>query len=317
MRGHLKKAAAVTVGTKWGRASACRAMVTDRFRGRDAAEGGLLSRIRLHFGLLANSKNAAGLIATIQWLALRLMGRLDLPQPRAWRLRPRQVRRALQVRLRGSSDMAVFDQIFIDHEYSCLREIEEPSLVLDLGANAGYSAAYFLNAFPKARVVAVEPDERNLAICRANLYPYGERVLLLHGAVWSRPATLQVLRHVGEGGEWATQVSELNDVERTAMCVQAWDVGSLIDVGGASAADLLKVDIERSELSVFGASSRSWLPRVKNICIELHGRACEEAFFAALKDFDYELGHSGELTICRSIHHRKAPQAGTDFLRGV
>ncbi len=181
--------------------------------------------------------------------------------------------------------------------------------MLDLGANVGFSAAYFLSVFPKARVVAVEPDERNLAVCKTNLSPYGNRVMLLHGAVWSRPAMLRLLKGTfGDGREWATQVGELAEEERTSAGVQAWDVGSLITMSGGSTVDLLKVDIERAELSVFGESAGSWLHRVRNICIELHGKDCEEVFFAALKDFDYELEHSGELTICRNLRHRKMPR---------
>jgi FkbM family methyltransferase len=215
----------------------------------------------------------------------------------------------LQARLRGSSDIEVFNQIFIYQEYLCLRELKEPFLVLDLGANVGFSAAYFLSAFPKARVVAVEPDERNLAVCKANLSPYGDRVLLLDGAVWSRPATLRLLKGTfGDGREWATQVEELIEEKDTSGGVQAWDVGSLIDMSGGGTVDLLKVDIERAELSVFGESASSWLHRVRNICIELHGKDCEEVFFAALKDFDYELGHSGELTICRNLRPKKMAQ---------
>jgi FkbM family methyltransferase len=208
--------------------------------------------------------------------------------------------------------MAVFDQIFVFQEYSCLRDLKEPSLVLDLGANVGFSTVYFLNAFPKARIVAVEPDGRNLAICKTNLSPYGARVLLLHGAVWSRPATLRLLKGTFlDGREWATQVDELIEEEPTSMSVQAWDVGSLIDMSAGSTVDLLKVDIERAELSVFGKSAGSWLHRVRNICIELHGKDCEEVFFAALKDFDYELEHSGELTICRNLRPRTMPHTET------
>lgn len=233
---------------------------------------------------------------------LRFADILGLPQPAVWRVRPRQVFHPLQVRLRGSSDLQCFDQIFIFEEYSCLRELNEPSLVLDLGANVGFSAAYFLSVFPKARIVAVEPDERNLAICKANLSPYGDRVLILHGAVWSRTATLRLLKGTfGDGREWATQVAELSEEERTSVGVQAWDVGSLIDMSGGSTVDLIKVDIERAELSVFGESAGTWLHRVRNICIELHGKDCEEVFFAALKDFNYEVEHSGELTICRNL----------------
>jgi hypothetical protein len=86
-----------------------------------------------------------------------------------------------------------------------------------------------------------------------------------------------------------------------AGSVQAWDVGALIEIAGAEQVELLKVDIERAELAVFGDTARKWLPKVRNICIELHGPDCEEAFFSALADFDYELDHAGELTICRNI----------------
>jgi FkbM family methyltransferase len=224
-----------------------------------------------------------------------------------WRVHPRQVNHPLHARLRGSSDMSAFGQIFLLQEYLCLRDLKEPAVVLDLGANVGFSTAYFLSAFPKARIVAVEPDERNLAMCKTNLAPYGDRVLLLHGAVWSKKGKLRLLQGagVGDGREWATRVDEPADDEQASAGVQAWDVGSLIDMSGASTVDLLKVDIERAELSVFGKSAASWLPRVRNICIELHGKDCEEVFFAALKDFDYELQRSGELTICRNLRPLK------------
>ncbi len=234
------------------------------------------------------------------------------PEPATWRVRPRQVLHPLLARLRGSSDMEVFEQIFICQEYSCLRDLNEPSIVLDLGANVGFSAAYFLSIFPNARILAVEPDEGNLAICKANLSPYGDRVVLLHGAVWSRPATLGVVKGTfGDGREWATQVVELVNEERPSIGVQAWDVGSLIDMSGGGSVDLLKVDIERAELSVFGESAGSWLHRVRNICIELHGKDCEMVFFTALKDFDYELEHSGELTICRNLRSKETSNTKT------
>jgi FkbM family methyltransferase len=257
---------------------------------------------------LANSwKPSAGLRAGMRWALLRFaVDKLGFPEPTVWRVRPRQVSYPLQARLHGSSDMAVFDQIFLFQEYLCLRDLKEASFVLDLGANVGYSTAYFLSAFPQARIVAVEPDERNWAVCKTNLLPYGDRVLLLHGAVWSRTATLRLLPGAyGDGREWATQVEELIEDERMCSGVPAWDVGSLIDMSGGSTVDLLKVDIERAELSVFGKSAGSWLHRVRNICIELHGSDCEKVFFAALQDFDYDLQHSGELTICRNLRSRK------------
>lgn len=261
-----------------------------------------LNKLRSHVQMLADLNGSAGLVAAMRWEGLRFAVKLGHTEPDVWSVRPRQVLHPLQVRLRGSSDIAVFHQIFIGQEYACLRKLEEPSLVLDLGANVGFSAAYFLSAFPKARVVVVEPDERNLEMCKVNLAPYGDRVMLLHGAVWSRSTILRLSKGTfGDGLEWATQVAESIEDEETSAGVQAWDVGSLIEISGAATVDLLKVDIEGAELTVFGASAGSWLHKVRNICIELHGEDCEEVFFAALQDFDYELEYSDELTICRNL----------------
>lgn len=202
--------------------------------------------------------------------------------------------------------MSVFHQVFIDEEYACLRNLRNVSLVLDLGANVGFSSAYFLSCFPDSRIVAVEPDERNLAVCRTNLTTYGDRVLLLHGAVWSERTWLNLSRgRFADGLGWATQVCKPAD--GNVGEVQAWDVGSLIDMTGAALVDLLKIDIEGAESVLFDDTAKAWLPRIHNICIELHGRACQETFFRALADFDYELGHSGELTVCRNLHLKSMP----------
>ena len=255
-----------------------------------------------HFRKFANLKASTGLSSALRWEAMRLAAKLGFPGPELWKLHPRATAYPLYPRLRGSSDMMVFDQIFFFEEYSCLKDIDEPRIVIDLGANVGFSAAYFLNAFPKSKVIAVEPDELNVEMCRKNLSPYGERVLILHGAAWSRTTKLRLLKGVfGDGLEWATQVGEIDEGEVAIGSVQAWDVGSLIDMSGGSTVDLLKIDIEKGELSVFGESATQWLHRVRNICIELHGEDCEKVFFAALKDFDYKLSRSGELTICRNL----------------
>lgn len=255
-------------------------------------------------------KPLIGSRSTGHWYLIRLCQHLGI-EPAEWRVRPRQVRHALTVRLRGSSDMSAFRQIFCRDEYSSLRNLDNVSLVMDLGANVGFSSAYFLNCFQDCRVIAVEPDERNVTICRTNLNPYCDRALLLHGAAWNKDTRLRLSKgKFGDKREWATQVMDVSDgIERDG--VQAWDVNHLIDMAGAKTVDLLKIDIERSELELFGDTAETWLPRVRNICIELHGADCEERFFGALRNFDYELELSGELTICRNIRAKNSITRGS------
>lgn len=231
---------------------------------------------------------------------------LKLPQPPTMILKPRRALHPLIARSGASSDMCVLDQIFLCDEYSPLRSIECPKLILDLGANVGYSSAYFLSCFPSADVIAVEPDPRNVEICRRNLAPYGNRARIIKGAIWSEQCRLKLARSgYADGRDWATQVLPVEDAQ-DEEAVEGWDVESLLQLAGKQQIDLLKIDIERSELELFGAGSRLWLEKVRNLCIELHGLDCERVFFKAVSDFEYDLSTHAELTICKSIR-RKPP----------
>jgi FkbM family methyltransferase len=260
----------------------------------------MLEQIVRHLRIMSNSGRSAGTFITLQWYWLRLKQKLLLGGHDVVRLRPRQAQNPLSVRLGATSDLMAFEQIFIAEEYACLRGLPGVSFVIDLGANVGFSSAYFLSCFPASRVLAIEPAERNIAVCKENLAPYGLRSLILHGAAWSECTRLCLSKDsFRDGLEWSTQVRDPGEGE--IADIEAWDVATLIDIAGAEKVDLLKVDIERGEIAVFGPKSREWLPRVRNICIELHGHDCEQTFFSALADFDYDSERSGELTICRNL----------------
>ena len=69
----------------------------------------------------------------------------------------------------GSSDLLVFDQIFVEHEYRPLDAVKNAELVIDCGANVGYSSAYFLSKYPECFVIAVEPEDGNFGILIKNM----------------------------------------------------------------------------------------------------------------------------------------------------
>jgi FkbM family methyltransferase len=209
----------------------------------------------------------------------------------------------IHLRGRGSSDVDLFRDIFIREEYACLRDIV-PSFIVDLGANIGLSSAWFLEEFPQARVLAVEPDPANFEQCLKNLAPYGDRATVIRGAVWSKRGTLSLSRGTfGDGREWATQV--VDNVSGSEI-VESFDIPTLI---GGKIVDLLKIDIERSELELFSRGSENWLLNIRNICVELHGSDCEAAFFNALEDYEFDSSRAGELTICRNIRRSSSNQS--------
>jgi len=199
---------------------------------------------------------------------------------------------------RHSSDAKVFYDVFAMREYAVLDDAREVDLIIDCGANVGYSSAYFLSRFPGANVIAVEPDPKNFEMLSRNLAAWGPRTKLIQAGVWSHPCGLVFSQdNYRDGREWAIQVREARQGEEAQ--VTAIDIGTLLRESGRERISILKVDIEQAEKVVFAENFDSWIGRVQNIAIELHDPECERVFFRAIEGLGFDVCRSGELTVCR------------------
>ena len=90
--------------------------------------------------------------ALVFWMRRHMLE--PAPDSRPFTLWARDADHPLRCRA-GSSDLSVFRQIFLEREFGCLDDIEDARLVVDCGANVGYSAAYFLSRFPTTDIIAV------------------------------------------------------------------------------------------------------------------------------------------------------------------
>jgi FkbM family methyltransferase len=196
----------------------------------------------------------------------------------------------------GTSDAWVLKQVFLEREYAPLDRERNVQVVFDCGANVGYSSLYFLNQFPRCRVIAVEPDPDNLELLRINLQPYGSRVEIVTAGVWSTATRLVIVRR---SEAWATQVRAATPDEMGDL--PAVDIASLMQRAGVDRVDVLKVDIEGSEAEVFSANVDTWLPRIGSLAIELHDQRCTEIVEKALSSYHFKRVISGELSIFLDI----------------
>jgi len=200
----------------------------------------------------------------------------------------------------GSSDRRVFRQVLLNLEYDCFPSVREPGLIVDCGANVGYASVFFLGRYPSAHVIAIEPDPDNFALLRRNTAPYGERATIIQSGVWSHATGLTIRRgEFGDGREWATQVVETPRGQTPD--IQAVDLGGILLTSGFPRIDILKVDIERAEIELFGHGTERWLDRVGNLAIELHDEECEKILFRAVQGWGYTMSHHGELTVLEGL----------------
>lgn len=250
----------------------------------------------------ASAPRTVGVAPACQWIFSTAQLNLKFSTPEVVSVRPRFLKHRVKLRAR-TSDAFVFRQIMIENEYLPLKDLHAQT-ILDLGANIGLASAWFLNQFPEACVFAVEADLDNYKACCANLAPYGDRARVIHGAAWSKRTTL-VLRRAKCAAD--NRVEETRAGDTGEIRVEGWDMGSLIEMSGFESVDLLKIDIEGAEAEVFRADSGGWLPLVRNLCIELHGGSCREAFSQALTNYEFQHSQSGELDICKDLRPAYPP----------
>ena len=138
----------------------------------------------------------------------------------------------------GTSDAPTFDEVFVAREYDVSLPDFSPATILDLGANVGYASVHFALRWPKATILAVEPEMENLSLLKRNTGHYAG-IRALHAAVWSRATEVAVANPQDDAN--AFRMTESG--ETTAPRVPAFTVGQLIDRLGAERLGLLKMDV--------------------------------------------------------------------------
>jgi FkbM family methyltransferase len=194
----------------------------------------------------------------------------------------------------GTSDLWVCWQIFVERQYDPSSHLNGVNLIIDCGANIGLSAVWFLNSYPKAKVLAIEPDPQNFTLLQQNLLHYRDRVILIHGAVWN--ASEPVVIANPNGSSWSLKVTKAARSE--VAQVQGYTIPDLLEIANANEGIVLKVDIEGAESQVFSESA-PWLDRFDHIAIELHGEKARTIFMNAIEHYAFNVTEERELTICK------------------
>lgn len=201
----------------------------------------------------------------------------------------------------SETDMKVLRQIFIQREYDLdrfpqgalvraaydgiLRRGRLP-LIVDAGANVGFAANFFARAYPKARIISIEPDPGNAAMCRTNTHGL-QQVEVLEAAVGARPGCVS-LEGI-EGHAWGVRT------RRAEAGLPVVTINQL--AAGLPDSELLivKVDIEGFELDLFSAGTE-WVSQAHAVIVEPHDWLLPDARTSQTLQ-QVMLGHGGDLLI--------------------
>lgn len=192
---------------------------------------------------------------------------------------------------RGTSDEPTLRQVFMNTRYEMDLGFS-PKTILDGGANVGYASVFFAHKYPDAEVLSIEPDNSNFEQVKKNTAHY-PNVTPIQTAIWGNSSFLKIINPKTE--HWAFEVAECDATDAGAF--KAVSIADLIAKQGWESIDILKLDIEGAEMSVFQEGYEEWLPKVRLLIIELHERmrpGCTEVFEKAIAKYPFDKSISGE-----------------------
>ena len=135
--------------------------------------------------------------------------------------------------------------------------------IVDVGANVGLAALFFLQKFPVTQLVCVEPEPANFRLLQSNLR--GTPVVLRQAALSATDGTVKM-----DASPQAYNAKV--DAETGTVEVPAISMATLLQSQHLSWVDLLKIDIEDYEQQVF-AGPVDWLKQIGTLLIEIHSPA--------------------------------------------
>lgn len=199
-----------------------------------------------------------------------------------------QSKNSISIR-KKSSDLAVFNQVFLDEEYQ-LPIVIKPKLIIDGGAYVGYSSIYFANKYPEAKIIAVEPEISNFELLKkhTSVYP---NIKAVRAGIWYRRAFLEINNPKAE--KWMFQLRETNSTKNS---IQAITIENIMKLENTNHINILKLDIEGAEKELFSHETQ-WLSKLDILILELHDTVkpgCKEAFYSAISNYNFQEFRRGE-----------------------
>ena len=153
-------------------------------------------------------------------------------------------------------DLQALREVIFEEAY---RPAQAPvaGVLLDLGANIGLTSLWLWKRFGFSKVIAIEPDDDNLAILRENFRLNGVPGTVVKGLV-------------GPGGSTALFAPNdhaiLGRVGTVGVAVDVVDLNRLLK---DESVGLVKIDIEGAEQDLV-SGNLGWLDNVQAIIAELH-----------------------------------------------
>jgi FkbM family methyltransferase len=200
-------------------------------------------------------------------------------------------------------DRQVCEQIFFNRDYATdqlqrsadiqkyYQSCESP-IIVDAGANIGAASVWFALTYPKATILALEPERANFEVLQANSAAFPS-VVPINGAISATNGSL----YLSDPGAGAWGFRTTNEPDERSYRVDALTLEDLL-AKATGTPFILKIDIEGAESDLFSRPP-AVLDRFPLLIIELHdwllpGKCSSRNFLKWHAQTDRDFVHFGE-----------------------
>ena len=175
------------------------------------------------------------------------------------------------------TDSITADEIFTNHCYdlSFLNRYDELKknyfsiiqsrkipLIIDCGSNIGLSARYFAEFFPKAKIIAIEPEINNFNLMKRNCEKF-KNVIFLNAAIGSEKGFVSIVNSSGDNRAFRTIISN------NPNSIEVISINDIFEQNSIDIPFIIKIDIEGFENNLFEKNT-NWVKKTPLIIIEPH-----------------------------------------------
>ena len=190
----------------------------------------------------------------------------------------------------GTEDVPTIINNIIREEYGNFQPVSDPRWMIDAGAYIGDTTAYFLSRFPKLNVIALEPNPPSHEMASRNLKPYNERAVVIKKALW-----VEDCNAFFEGDSTGASIQD------RGFEIECISMPTIIKQFSIYRIDILKMDIEGAEKSIFASNPEEWLSRTNLLIIEIHGPEILSLVSTTLQRCNFSMKQYRSVWYCRPI----------------
>ncbi len=190
----------------------------------------------------------------------------------------------------------IFKEIYMENIYQIelikLYVRGSSPVIVDIGANAGYAATFFLSHFPQARVISFEPLPTNFELLSKN-QKQNEFLnwQISPKAVGKSNGKISLFFQKSKGLTPVSSIyADFDNNNQDCIEVEMVSLSQIFQDFSLSQIDLLKLDCEGAEYEILYHTPQEYLNKIRLIVMETHHRNNENGNKETLANFLQNVG---------------------------